>query len=89
MEAIKQISELTKDDSFLIAVSVKRGDNIETQCLTNNFTRGDIPIATQDINKNIQKLLTQAAPPTPMALQDTTIPESDDGAVVYAEGEEE
>ena len=64
--------------------------NVATeQCLTNNFTYGDIPIATLDITRNIQKLAAQAAPITPMALQDTTIPESDDGGVVYAEGEEE
>ena len=88
MELIKTISELTKDDRFMVAVSIKNGENIETQCLTNNFTYGDIPIATLDITRNIQKLAAQAAPITPMALQDTTIPESDDGDIVYAEGED-
>jgi hypothetical protein len=96
MEIIKQISELTKDDSFLVAVSIKKGDNIETQCLTNNFTYGDIPIATLDITRNIQKLAAQAAPITPMALQEaavqapdvSNIPEPED-VIVYAEGEEE
>ena len=81
MELIKQISELTTKDSFLVTVSVKRGEQIETQCLTNNFDYADIPIATQDILKNIQKLAIQVAPPVPSALQEDV--------VVYADGEEE
>lgn len=91
MELIKTISELTKDDSFLVAVSIKRGDNIETQCLTANFAYADIPIATQDITRNIQKLAVQVAPAVPFALQApdvSKIPEPED-VVVYAEGEEE
>ena len=94
MELIKQISELTKKDSFLVAVSVKKGEQIETQCLTSNFDYADIPIATQDVLKNIQKLATQVAPPVPSALQEDgvaepdSIPEAED-VVVYADGEEE
>lgn len=91
MEFIEKMSELTKEDAFLIAVSVKRGDNIETQCLTNNFAYADIPIATQDMLKNIGKLAVQAAPPTPLAFQEAANPESipEPDGVVYAEGEEE
>lgn len=93
MELIKQISELTKKDSFLVAVSIKKGDQIETQCLTSNFDYADIPIATQDVLKNIQKLAIQVAPPVPSALQEAevadpdSIPEAED-VVVYADGEE-
>tara|TARA_R110000765_G_C18527492_1_gene559083 strand:- start:146 stop:436 length:291 start_codon:yes stop_codon:yes gene_type:complete len=96
MELIKQISELTKKDSFLVAVSVKKGEQIETQCLTSNFDYADIPIATQDVLKNIQKLAIQVAPPVPSALQEAgvadpdnpdSIPEAED-VVVYADGEE-
>jgi len=91
MELIKTISELTKDDRFMVAVSIKNGENIETQCLTNNFTYGDIPIATLDITRNIQKLAVQVAPAVPSALQTpdvSKIPKPED-VVVYAEGEEE
>ena len=73
MELIKQISELTKKDSFLVAISIKRGKQIETQCLTRNFDYADIPIATQDILKNIQKLAIQVAPSVPSALQEAGI----------------
>lgn len=91
MELIKTISELTKDDSFLVAVSIKRGNSIETQCLTTNFAYADIPIAVQDITRNIQKVAVQVAPAVPSALQTpdvSKIPEPED-VVVYAEGEEE
>tara|TARA_R110000824_G_scaffold32871_1_gene105927 strand:- start:161 stop:448 length:288 start_codon:yes stop_codon:yes gene_type:complete len=95
MELIKQISELTDKDTFLVAISVKRGEQIETQCLTSNFAYADIPIATQDILKNIQKVAIQVAPPVPSALQGAeteaadpnSIPEVED-VVVYADGEE-
>ena len=92
MELIKQISELTKKDSFLVAISVKKGDQIETQCLTSNFDYADIPIATQDVLKNIQKLATQIAPKVPSALKESngvpdSIPEAED-VVVYADGEQ-
>jgi hypothetical protein len=97
MELIKQISELTKKDSFLVAVSVKKGDQIETQCLTSNFDYADIPIATQDVLKNIQKLAIQVAPQVPSALQETEetedvadhpdIPTETEDVVVYADGE--
>jgi hypothetical protein len=93
MELIKQISELTKKDSFLVAVSVKRGEKIETQCLTSNFAFADIPIAKRDIIKNIQNVATQVSPQVPSALQEPeaadpdSIPETED-VVVYAEGEE-
>ena len=83
MEIIKEISELSKKDSFLITFSVKKGDNIETKCLTNNFAYADIPIAIQDVINNIGKLAVQSAPPTPLAFQDA------DDVVVYADGEEE
>jgi len=94
MELIKQISELTKKDSFLVAVSVKKGEQIETQCLTSNFDYADIPIATQDVLKNIQKLAVQIGPQVPSALQEAevaepdSVPEAED-VVVYADGEEE
>jgi len=93
MELIKQISELTDKDTFLVAISVKRGEQIETQCLTNNFAYADIPIAAQDILKNIQKVAIQVAPPVPFALQEAevadpdNIPDAED-VVVYADGEE-
>jgi hypothetical protein len=92
MELIKQISELTTEDVFLVAVSIKRDKQIETQCLTNNFDYADIPIATQDIIKNTRKLISQVAPPVPSAFQDEgadqdSIPETED-VVVYADGEE-
>lgn len=83
MEVIKEISELGKKDSFLVTVSVKKGNNIETRCLTNNFAYADIPIATQDINNNIKKLAVQSAPAVPISLQQAEDP------IVYAEGEEE
>tara|TARA_R110002051_G_scaffold324514_1_gene422104 strand:+ start:497 stop:781 length:285 start_codon:yes stop_codon:yes gene_type:complete len=94
MELIKQISELTDKDTFLIAVSIKRGKSIETQCITNRFAYADIPIATQDMLKNIGKLAVQSAPPTPLALQEAKVADSDsipeaEDMVVYAEGEEE
>ena len=96
MELIKQISELTKKDSFLVAISIKRGKQIETQCLTRNFDYADIPIATQDILKNIQKLAIQVAPPVPSALQEAEVANPDsisetdaEDVVVYADGEEE
>ena len=90
MKFIEKMSELTEKDAFLLAVSVKRGDNIETQCFTNNFAYADIPIATQDMLKNIGKLAVQAAPPTPLALQEAANPESipEPDGVVYAEGED-
>jgi len=93
MEIIKQISELTDKDTFLVVVSVKKGDQIETQCLTNNFAYADIPIATQDIIKNIQKVAIQVAPPVPSALKEEAVADPDDileteDGVVYADGEE-
>ncbi len=93
MELIKKISELTDKDTFLVVVSVKKGDQIETQCLTNNFAYADIPIATQDIIKNIQKVAIQVAPPVPSALKEEEVADPDDileteDGVVYAEGEE-
>ena len=89
MELIKQISELTSKDSFMVCVSVKRGDDIETQCMTKNFSYADIPLATQDINKNIQKIAVEVAPSVPSALQssDVITPVRQE-VVVYAEGEE-
>jgi len=94
MELIKQISELTDKDTFLVAVSVKRGEQIETQCLTNNFAHADIPIATRDIVRNIQKVAIQVATPVPSALKEEAVADPDDipeteDVVVYAEGEEE
>ena len=69
MKLIKDISELTSKDSFMVCVSVQKGDNIETQCMTKNFSYADIPIATQDINNNLQKIAAQAMPATPSSLQ--------------------
>ena len=90
MELIKQISELTSKDSFMVCISVQKGENIETQCMTKNFSYANIPIATEDINKNLQKIAAEATPATPSALQssDVITPVRQE-VVVYAEGEEE
>ncbi len=87
MELIEEIAKLTKDDNFLLCLSVKRDGNIETKCMTNSFAYADIPVASNDINANIGKLATQAAPPVPVSLQGEDSVTADD-VVVYAEGEE-
>lgn len=88
MEIIEKISRLTDKDSFLVTVSIKNGNDVETQCVTNNFPYGDIPVATDSINSNIQKLAVQVAPPVPAALRPENLPELNNDMVTYAEGEE-
>jgi len=69
MKAIEEVKQLTDKDVFLVCVSVRRGENIETKCLTNNFTYSDIPVASRDIAANIDKLFKQAAPSIPSVLR--------------------
>lgn len=56
IEKLKDLAELKETDSFVISISLEREGSIETQCLTNNFKIGNLPIAAIEAKKNIENI---------------------------------
>jgi len=44
------IDNLKKEDGYLIAISRKVKDKIQTYCVINEFPTGDLPMAREDIS---------------------------------------
>jgi hypothetical protein len=44
------IDSLKKEDGYLIAISRKVKDKIQTYCVINEFPTGDLPMAREDIS---------------------------------------